>query len=633
MHTPPPLSRQNEHRIKRPTDFKDFFRFVKELFSGFLTRFGYILGLVWKTGPWILIAMSAIALAQGLVPVISSILTKNVVNELQLALTGGLGGNFWNSKAFYYLVFFFAVQILNRLVMTLSNAINRISGERVVKQVKTLIMKKSLDIDIASFDRVEFYEKLENANREAGNRPIQIIYQVFSIISTFIQLIGYAAVIATAGNLWWAVIVIALVSAPSALVSFLYRRKNFHYVRHRSKERRQMSYYSDILVNKDMVKEVRIFGLGNTFIERYKTVFTNYYQGLVKLILSESAWHTVIAIITAIVNCLLYALIASKVFMGEIMLGDYSLYTSAIMTIAACISTLINNSATIYEGTLFIDNLIAFMNEESTMKVPENAEKVLHNSPHTIEFKNVSFKYPGADTYVLKNINLKFQAGETVVLVGLNGAGKTTLIKLLTRLYDPTEGEILLDGKNLKDYDIQDLYNLFGIIFQDFGKYAVTAGENIHFGDIEKEYSPAEIKKAAEKSNAADYIEALPLGYDTPLMRIFEHSGLELSIGQWQKLAIARAFYSDSDILILDEPTASLDPMAEQEIFNQFDALRKGKTTIFVSHRLSSATVASQIVVLENGEVAETGTHHELMEKAGKYHMLFTTQAKRYLEK
>ena len=446
MHTPPPLSRQNEHSIKRPTNFKDFFRFIGELFSGFISRFGYILSLVWKTGPWILITMSIIALAQGLIPVISSILTKNVVNELQLALTNGLGGNFWNSKAFYFLVFFFAVQILNRLVMTLSNAINRISGERVVKQVKTLIMNKSLDIDIASFDRVEFYEKLENANREAGNRPIQIIYQVFTIISTLIQLIGYAAVIATAGDLWWAVIVIALVSAPSALVSFLYRRKNFNYVRHRSKERRQMSYYSDILVNKDIVKEVRIFGLGNTFIERYKAVFTNYYNGLVKLILSESAWHTAIAIITAVVNCLLYALVAAKVFTGEIMLGDYSLYTGAIMTIAACISTLINNSATIYEGTLFIDNLIAFMNEESTMKVSQNPQKVAHNAPHTIEFKNVSFKYPGAESYVLKNINLKFQAGETVVLVGLNGAGKTTLIKLLTRLYDPTEGEILLDG-------------------------------------------------------------------------------------------------------------------------------------------------------------------------------------------
>ncbi len=622
----------DEHHIKSPTGFKDFFRFLKELFGGFFSRFLYILGLVWKTGPWILIAMSAIAIVQGFIPVISSVLSKDIINELQVIVKDGSTTDFIKSDVFYFLIFFFAVQILLRLVSTLSNAVNRISGERVVKQVKTQIMQKSLDIDIASFDRVEFYEKLENANREAGNRPIQIIYQVFSLISTAIQLVSYAVIVAAAPNLWWTAIIMVLVSAPAAIIRFIYMRKNFNYVRRRSKDRRQMMYYSDVLVNKDLVKEVRMFDLGGTFIERYKAVFTSYYRGLVTLILSESAWHTAIAIFTAVVNCAIYAFVASKVFAGEIMIGDYSLYTSAIMSVAACVSTLINNSATIYEGTLFIDNLIAFMNEESEIKTPENAEKPAKNAPHTVEFKNVSFKYPGSEVCVLKNINLKFNPGETVVLVGLNGAGKTTLIKLLTRLYDPTEGEILLDGKSLKSYDVKELYGLFGIIFQDFGKYAVTAGENIHFGEINKPYLAEEIKKAAEKSNASQFIEALQLGYDTPLMRIFEQDGLELSIGQWQKLAIARAFYSDSDILILDEPTASLDPMAEQEIFNQFDSLRKDKTTIFVSHRLSSATVASKIVVLENGEIAEVGTHKELMEKQGKYSILFTTQAKRYLD-
>ena len=221
--------------------------------------------------------------------------------------------------------------------------------------------------------------------------------------------------------------------------------------------------------------------------------------------------------------------------------------------------------------------------------------------------------------------------GETVVLVGLNGAGKTTLIKLLTRLYDPTEGEILLDGVDLRDYDPKDLYKLFGIIFQDFGKYAVSVEDNIHFGDIAREKSEDEIKRAATEANADGYIEKLVDGYKTPLMRIFDKEGTELSGGQWQKLAIARAFYSTSDILILDEPTASLDPMAEQEIFNQFDRLRKGKTTIFVSHRLSSATTASKIVVLQAGRIIEEGTHAELMKKRGSYCELFTTQAKRYI--
>ena len=273
------------------------------------------------------------------------------------------------------------------------------------------------------------------------------------------------------------------------------------------------------------------------------------------------------------------------------------------------------------------------MNEKPTVvpsvKVPE---RVKHGGPHSIEFCNVSFSYPGSDKAVLQNINLKFNPGETVVLVGLNGAGKTTLIKLLTRLYDPTEGVILLDGKDLRSYAVEDVYKTFGIIFQDFGKYAFTVEENIRFGDVTKKAEEGDVRRAAALGDADGFISDLPDGYDTPLMRHFEENGTELSIGQWQKLAIARAFYSDHDILILDEPTASLDPMAEQEIYTQFDMLRQNKTSIFVSHRLSSATIASKIVVLEYGKVIEEGTHAQLMASQGKYFELFSTQAKRYIE-
>ena len=217
------------------------------------------------------------------------------------------------------------------------------------------------------------------------------------------------------------------------------------------------------------------------------------------------------------------------------------------------------------------------------------------------------------------------------MLVGLNGAGKTTLIKLLTRLYDPTGGVILLDGRDIREYDVRELYSLFGIIFQDFGKYAVRVEENIAFGDVSKPIDEANIKRAAHSSNADVFVEKLDKQYDTPLMRYFETEGKELSVGQWQKIAVARAFYGDSDILILDEPTASLDAMAEQEIFNQFEELRKGKLTVFVSHRLSSAVNASQIVVISNGTIIEKGNHNELIKRGGVYHDLFYTQAERYI--
>ena len=249
-----------------------------------------------------------------------------------------------------------------------------------------------------------------------------------------------------------------------------------------------------------------------------------------------------------------------------------------------------------------------------------------------LEFKNVSFSYPGTSRRVINDVSFKISSGEQIVLVGLNGAGKTTLIKLLTRLYDPTEGVILLDGRDIREYDVAALYDIFGIIFQDFVKYAVDVNENISFGDVGEEATAEKIKDAAKRADADSFIVKLPDSYETPLMRIFEDNGIELSIGQWQKLSIARAFYKKSDVLILDEPTASLDPLAEQEVFNRFAELGENKITVFVSHRLSSATTATKIIVLEDGAIVEMGNHRDLMEKEGKYHLLFTTQAKRYIE-
>ena len=624
-----------EHeKVPPPKNIKDVPRYLKALLGGFFTRFGYIISLVWQTGPWILFLMSFMALFLGITPVIGSIISKEIINELQIILQGGTNqyGDFLSSKVFFLIVFFFVYKFTRQIVTTLNRTVNRIAGEKVVRQVKLQIMEKSKDIDIASYDLPAFYEKLENANREAGNRPIAILSQTFTIISTLIEFISYIVILATAPDLWWAMLIIVIISFPTAIINFVYRRRYYKYMRRHSKERRQMNYYSDMLVNKDMVKEVRMFDLADTFIDRYKKAFNVYYKGIRSLILSEDILHIIVGVLSTVANMIFFGLIAYKVFTGEIMIGDYTLYTGAITSLAACITTLITNSAVIYEGTLFIDNLISFMNEEKTTvsRLPEPI-KAERGSSHTIELVNVSFRYPGTDKDVLKNISLKFRPGETVVLVGLNGAGKTTLIKLLTRLYDPTEGYILLDGKDLRDYDVKSLYNLYGIIFQDFGKYAVSISDNIRFGDIHKEDNEG-ILGAAKQSNASDFIAKMPEGYDTPLMRIFEPNGTELSIGQWQKLAIARAFYSDSDILILDEPTASLDPIAEQEIFNQFDKLRADKTTIFVSHRLSSATIASLIVVLENGQVVESGTHKELMALGGKYRNLFSTQAKRYIE-
>ena len=617
----------DQYRVPRPKNIKDVPRFLKEVIGSFSKRMLYILKLVWEASPGILFLMAFMSVFNGVMPVVGSLIGKELLNRLAQAY----GGQLTTFRVIWtLLVFQFAYLLLNNLVNRLDATIIRISGELVTNHIKLKIMNKAKEVDLASFDSPDFYAKMENANREAGNRPIQVLRATFSIASAIISIVSFIIVLAAVGFL--PVLLVIVVAIPSTIINFVYRRKNHNYVFRRSKDRRQMSYYSDVIVNKDMVKEIRMLDLADNFIDRYSQVFKRYFKGLKKLIVEEFLWNVGATLLSTAVNCVLFVLIARGVFEGKYEIGYFSLYTGALNSIASGIATLITTTASIYEGTLFINNMIAFMEEEPTVKpILDEPRSIERGIGHVIEFRDVSFHYPGIDRNVINHVDLTIHAGETIVIVGLNGAGKTTLIKLLTRLYDPTEGMILLDGHDIREYDLKELYDLFGIVFQDYGKYAVSVRDNIAFGEVNSEITDDRIAGAAAASNATDFINALPDKFNTPLMRYFEDNGIELSIGQWQKLAIARAFYSKSDILILDEPTASLDPMAEQEIFNQFDELRSDKTSIFVSHRLSSATSADRIIVLQDGRIVESGNHSQLMNRKGEYYTLFSTQAKRYL--
>ena len=373
-----------------PENIREVPDFLRRLLSGFFKRLFYIYSLVWQTRPWILFLMLFMSVFNGVMPIIGALISKELLNLLVEAVTGNVTEF---SSISGLLTLQFTYMFVRRIVSNIDSMLMKIAGELVSNHIKLKIINKAKTIDTASFDTPEFYQKLENANREAGSRPVQILNSTFSIMSTIISMVSFITILAAVSP--QAPLIIVAMSIPSAIVSFIYRRKNANYMFRRSKERRKLNYFSNIMCSKDHVKEVRMFGMSDLLIGRYKEVFATYFGGLKKLILSEGMWNIGIAVLTTVINCLLYIYIARKVFLGELQVGDYSLYTGALNSIATGVSTLVTTTASIYEGTLFIDNMISFMEEETHIvpRIPEPLH-VKHGVGHVIEFEHVSFRYP-----------------------------------------------------------------------------------------------------------------------------------------------------------------------------------------------------------------------------------------------
>ncbi len=640
VRTPPPMHGKPQSLYEKPKKLRDVPRYLKQVVGGFFSRLFYIVSLVWETKPSLLILMALLCITVGVLPLGGALINRELLNEISRVLT--IEGVPFNetllesvtgtlSMLAVFVLMQFGYQFMNRLAARVQTTLQQLAGERVSSHIRLKLMNKAKTVDLASFDRPAFYEKLENANREAGMRPVQILFATFTIVSSFISAISFVAVLSAVE--WFVPLIVAVLAIPVAVVNYKWRNRHFWYMRRNSKSRRQMNYYSDVVTDKDLAKEMRLMNLSDTFIDKYEDTFRDYYRGMRRLVIKEMVWQTLTSLLTIVAEAALFFYIAYRVVAGDMEIGDYSLFAGALTSVAGYVTSVLNATATVYEGTLFIDNVMTFMKEEPTVVAATDAPPAVNlHAPHVLTFEDVSFRYPGTDRDVISHFSTTMQTGESIVLVGLNGAGKTTLIKLLTRLYDPTAGRILLDGHDLRDYDPKDLYRIYGTVFQDFGRYALTVEENISLGNTAAPADPARIQEAAELGNAAPFISRLEAGMNTPLMRFFEENGHELSGGEWQKLSIARAFYSDSDILILDEPTAALDPLAEQDIFERFTTLGHEKLTILVSHRLSGAVNADRILVIEDGQLVECGNHEVLMELAGKYHHLFTTQAKHYRE-
>jgi ATP-binding cassette subfamily B protein len=483
-------------------------------------------------------------------------------------------------------------------------------------------------VDLEYYESARHLDTLHRAQAEAPFRPARIVAEVAQVGLSVISLVGVLGLLILFNPL--IVLILLAAALPGIFVKMRFSLRLYDWAQRQTKNQRVARYFNALLTSAEFAKEIRLFGLGSIFLERFRDVRTGVRTDKLGLVARRSGWETLAQVVAAIAVFGSFAWIARETLARSITLGDMIMYFGAFQRAQDFFRDLLAGIAGLYEDNLFLGDFETFLRLESTVPEPERPVAFPRPIREGIVFQNVSFRYPGSERTVLHDVSFEIRAGEHVALVGENGSGKTTLIKLLTRLYRPTSGRILLDGRDLSDWDPAALRHRIGVIFQDFAHYQMLVGENIGAGDVGAMEDEGRWKVAADKGLAAPFIEELPDKYKTQLGRWFEN-GRELSGGQWQKIALARAFMrKDADILVLDEPTASIDAKAELLIFDRFRELTDRQIAVLISHRFSTVRMAHQIVVLAGGKIIESGSHEELVEKDGHYARLFELQAAGY---
>ena len=583
--------------------------------------------LVWDAHHGATIIMALLTVGGALIPAAQAWVGKLIIDSVVASINAQTAATAGLLAVLPYLLIEFALILGQSGIAQARSLTEHVLHARLNYSLNTRLIRKALELDLTHFENADFYDKLQNARREADWRALEIMNNGFYIVQNIITLISFGAILLTF-NVWLTLILFGA-TIPAFVAQSKYAQLNFRLLSWRAPEARRMNYLEYLLTVDSSVKEVRLFGLGEPLLGRYADLFWKFMredQALAqKRSLASFGW----GLLATLSYYFAYAWIIFRTIGGEITLGSMTMYLSIFRSSQNVFQTLFFGLSDLYENALFMSNLFAFLELKPLMPVAAHPIALPARFERGVEFRNVSFKYPDREEYALRDVSLTIKPGEKIALVGANGAGKTTFVKLLTRLYDPSEGQVLIDGIDLREVDPQDLQKRIGVIFQDFVKYHLSARENVGFGQIDQLDNEPRIVDSATRAGADATIRALPQGYDTMLGKWFER-GHDLSGGEWQKVALARAFMRDAEVLVLDEPTASLDALNEYAIFQRFRELTDNKIALIISHRFSTVRMADRIVVLDSGRVIETGTHAELLALGGEYAKLFTIQAEGY---
>ena len=578
--------------------------------------------LVWASSPSKTLLSFVLRLLRSAMPIALLYIGKLIIDEVvKLNRQGGSQEVLWELVA---LEFILAVVTdgLNRAIILTDSLL----GDLFSNHSSVRIMTHAAKLDLEQFEDSVFYDKLERARQQTIGRSAlltQVMTQIQDLVSMLFLLAGLIAF-----NPWLILLLIVAI-LPSFLGESHFNGQNYALTRSQTPERRELDYVRFLGASDETAKEVKIFGLSDFIIARFKLISDKFYNDNSKLATKRSLWGVLFSVIGTIGYYGAYGLIIHQTITGLITIGTLTFLAGSFRQLSSLMESMLNRFTIVSQGAIYLNDFLDFFKIEPKISISSKALPFPKPIKQGFVFENVGFKYHNSELWANRHLNFTLQPGEKLALVGENGAGKTTLVKLLARLYDPTEGRILLDGQDLKDYKIEELRFNLGIIFQDYIRYQMTLSQNIAVGNISEIDNEPLIQKAAIESLADSVAKKLPGNYEQWLGRRF-NNGVELSGGEWQKVALARAYMKDAQLLILDEPTAALDARAEFEVFQRFAELTKGKSAVLISHRFSTARLADRILVLQNGELLELGTHEELLHRKGRYAELFELQARGY---